>query len=91
MAMPCLLQPLPRTLVSSFQTRFIRALENLVLRQQVALLKFAGKRPAAYRFLWVISAPSRSHGLSTLLVVLPLSLLRWHQEDFAVTPVLALI
>ena len=58
-----LLQTLLRTLVSLFQTQRALALENLALRQQVALLKFSAKRPrstAADRFFWVVPRQNKS-------------------------------
>ena len=58
MAMLRLLQTLLRTLGSLFQTQRALALENLALRQQVALLKSATRRaPAVSRRSLVLGGP----------------------------------
>ncbi len=78
-----LLQTLLRTLVSLFQIHRALALENLALRQQVALLKAAPRRPrpsAADRVFWAALARSWSDWRNALLVVTPDTVIRWHRE-----------
>ncbi len=85
MAMPRLLQLLLRTLVSAIQTHRALALENLALRQQVALLKSSVKRSrpsVSDRLFWVALARWWSDWRSALLVVTPDTVIRWHREGF---------
>ena len=85
MVMLRLLQSLLRTLVPTIQTHRALALENLALRQQVALLKSTGKRPrpsAFDRLFWVALARWWSDWRSALLIVTPDTVIRWHREGF---------
>jgi len=80
-----LLQTLLRTLVSVFQTQRSLALENLALRQQLALLNATTKRPrlsTADRLFWVALARSWSDWRTALLAVTPDTVIRWHREGF---------
>jgi hypothetical protein len=59
------------------------ALENLALRQQVAALKRAVKRPTLRtrdRLFWVLLAKAWRDWRSALIVVQPDTVVRWHRQ-----------
>jgi putative transposase len=73
------------SLVSSFKLRRDLALENLALRQQLAVYQRRHPRPQLRprdRLFWVWLSKVWSHWRSALLIVKPETVLRWHREDF---------
>ncbi len=61
------------------------AAENLALRQQVALLQRSVKRPRLHRrdrIFWVWLSRLWRGWWSSLIVVQPETVLRWHREGF---------
>jgi len=80
-----LLQLAVKTLLSIFKTRQQLILENLTLRQQLAVLNRSAKRPPLIlsdRMFWVMLSGIWSHWAKTLLIVQPETVVRWHREGF---------
>ncbi len=74
-----------RTLRSLLRTQHELALENLVLRQQVAALKLRHPRPRltdADRLFWVVVYRVWPKWRSALHVVQPATVVRWHRQGF---------
>jgi putative transposase len=74
-----------RTFVSLFRTRRDLAFENLLLRQQLAVLKENGTRPqlsSADRSFWVLVSKLWPKWQSALHIVRPETVIRWHREGF---------
>jgi putative transposase len=74
-----------RTLRSVFQSRKDLALENLALRQQLAI--YEQKRPhprmsSPDKLFWVLMSRSWSRWKETLVIVKPDTVVRWHREGF---------
>ncbi|MCP4299568.1 MAG: transposase family protein [Gammaproteobacteria bacterium] len=72
-------------LVSLFRTRRDLAFENLLLRQQLAVLKEKGARlqlSPADRSFWVMLSKLWPKWRSVLHVVKPETVIRWHREGF---------
>jgi len=68
-----------------FRTRRNLAFENLLLRQQLAVLKSKDVRPQltrADRFFWVFSSRVWSHWQDVLHIVRPETVIRWHRDGF---------
>ena len=68
-----------------FRNRSQLALENLALRQQLAILRRKVVRPRvrhAERALWVILARVWDQWRSALILVKPETVLRWHRQGF---------
>ena len=83
--MMILLQLAVKTLLSIFQTRQQLILENLTLRQQLAVLNRSAKRPSltpSDRMFWIVLSRIWSHWAKTLLIVQPETVVRWHREGF---------
>ena len=62
------------------------ALENLVLRQQLAVFNRRRRRPKLRkldRFFWVLVSRSWEYWKETLVIVKPETVLRWHRRRFA--------
>ena len=73
------------TLASLLRAQRQLALENLVLRQQVATLKHRQPRPRltdADRLFWVIIARLWPKWRSALHIVQPATVVRWHRQGF---------
>ena len=69
-----------------FRTRRNLLLENIVLRQQLAVLKRKRPRPriaALDRLFWVLARRFWSGWKQALIVVTPDTVLRWHRAGFA--------
>jgi len=67
------------------QSRAALAAENLALRQQVAVLQRSVKRPRLHRrdrIFWVWLSRLWRGWRSSLLVVQPETVIRWHREGF---------
>ena len=80
-----LLLALLGTVPALFQTHRSLALENLALRQQLAILRSSQRRPrltTADRWFWVVLARRWSEWRSALAIVTPDTVLRWHREGF---------
>ena len=76
---------LVRSLVSTFKTRRSLALENLALRQQLAVLQRAVKRPRLSnldRGLWVLLRRFWTDWAKVLVIVKPDTVVRWHRAGF---------
>ena len=61
------------------------ALENMALRQQVAVLKLKRPRPrvrASERILWMLLYRFWSRWRDALIIVKPETVIRWHREGF---------
>lgn len=74
-----------RMLVSTFRTRRDLAFENLLLRQQLAVLKSKVVRPQltqADRVFWVLSSTIWPQWRGVLHIVQPETVIRWHRDCF---------
>ena len=79
---------LVRTLRSTIRTQRELALENLALRQQVAVWKVRQPRPqltATDRLFWVVLSRLWKNWRSSLEVVRPETVVRWHRRGFKLT------
>src|ERR1035437_10696799 len=68
-----------------FRTRRSLMLENLALRQQLAVFKRQQPRPrlgAIDKLFWVVARRFWAHWEKALLIVLPDSVARWHRAGF---------
>jgi putative transposase len=68
-----------------FRSRSRLALENLALRQQLAVLHRKAKRPRLQtvdRAFWVAFAQTWKEWRSSLILVRPETVLRWHRQGF---------
>ena len=73
------------TLCSLFQSHRRLALENLALRQQLAMLKSSVKRPRASaldRLFWILFAKYVPRWRAMLHALHPDTVVRWHREGF---------
>jgi hypothetical protein len=73
------------TLFSACCTRRSLALENLALRQQLALLKHRNPRPRltdSDRLFWLVLSKTWNGWRSALHVVNPATVVRWHRQGF---------
>jgi transposase InsO family protein len=73
------------TFCSLFQSHRRLALENLALRQQLAMLKSSVKRPRASaldRLFWVLFAKYVNRWRAMLHTLHPDTVVRWHREGF---------
>jgi hypothetical protein len=71
-----------RSLLSAFKTRRARSLENLALRQQVAVLRRSVKRPRLSnvdRCFWVLLSQIWKEWRRALVIVRPETVTRWKQ------------
>jgi putative transposase len=71
---------------SALRLRSDLALENLALRQQLAIVKRQLRRPKLQwsdRFFWLLLSRSWLSWKETLLIVKPETVLRWHRKRFA--------
>jgi len=74
-----------RTLRSALRSQRELALENLVLRQQLAVLKHRRLRPRltdADRLFWVVLSRIWSDWRGSLHIVQPETVVRWHRQGF---------
>lgn len=74
-----------RTLWSVLHTHRVLATENLVLRQQLAVLKQRHPRPRltdADRLFWVALSATWSDWREALHIVQPETVVRWHRQGF---------
>ena len=76
---------LVRTLISAFKARRELALENVALRQQLAVLRRSVKRPRLSnvdRVFWVLLRRIWTDWESVLVIVKPETVVRWHRCGF---------
>ena len=74
-----------RTLWSALNTQRDLAIENLALRQQLAILKHRHPRPRltdADRLFWVVLSQIWSGWQGSLHIVQPGTVVRWHRQGF---------
>ncbi len=74
-----------QTVRALFRSRADLALENLALRQQVAVLKQQRPRPPLTRMdraFWVALQQTWKHWAAALIIVQPDTVVRWHQRGF---------
>ena len=79
------LQKLFSTILSRLKKTFNLALENLALRQQLAIMKRSTKRPRLHirdRLFWVVLSRVWSNWREALIVVKPDTVVRWHRKGF---------
>jgi|ERR1700720_3635967 hypothetical protein len=82
----CLLWLAFRSLVRLFRDRRDLILANIVLRQQLVVLKRRHPRPALHLFdklFWVTVSPLWSQWKQSLIVVTPETVIRWHRAGFS--------
>ena len=80
-----MLYQLIRAVFSAFGTRRNLAVENLALRQQLAILKRSSGRPRltpADRLFWVMLSRLWSGWAEALIVVKPETVIEWHRKGF---------
>ena len=80
-----MMSALLRSLRSAFKSRRRLALENLALRQQLAVLKQSVKRPRLSqgdRRFWVLLRRIWSEWDQVLVIVKPETVVRWHRAGF---------
>ena len=68
-----------------FRSRSRLTLENLALRQQIAILRRRVKRPKLHpldRVFWVILSRFWADWRSSLAIVKPETVIRWHRKGF---------
>jgi putative transposase len=73
-------------ILAAFRLRSNLALENLALRQQLAILKRRHPRPKlrmSDRAFWLVLSRAWSHWRETLVIVKPETVVRWHRRRFA--------
>ena len=73
------------SLRAALKTRRGLALENLALRQQLAVLQQSGKRPRLSdvdRCFWVLLRRIRTDWNTVLIIVKPETVVRWHRAGF---------
>jgi transposase InsO family protein len=74
-----------RSVLSAFQTHCDLVLENLALRQQVAVLKKENPRPRlslSDRVFWVWLCAAWAKWSQCLVIVRPETVVRWHRQGF---------
>ncbi len=79
------LEIIVRTIVSTLCTQRSLAIENLVLRQQLAVLKHRHPRPRLTdtdRFFWVVLSRIWAGWRESLHIVQPETVVRWHRQGF---------
>ena len=85
MAMFSILESLAETLCSTLRNRRDLALENLALRQQVAILRRQVRRATltlADRLFWVGLMRTWDGWKDSLILVQPETVIRWFREGF---------
>jgi len=80
-----MIQTLLKTLISTLATHRQLALENLALRQQIAVLQRSVKRPhlkKCDRHFWVLLSRIWTDWAKMLTIVKPETVIRWHRKGF---------
>ncbi len=73
------------TVGAEIRSRHDLATENLALRQQLAVMKYKCPRPrltAADRFFWIVLSRIWSGWRTSLHIVRPATIVRWHRQGF---------
>ncbi len=73
------------SIISKFSITANLAMENLALRQQLAIMKRTCKRPQLQpkdRLFWVLISRLWSRWLEVLIIVKPETVVRWHRQGF---------
>jgi putative transposase len=86
MGMLALLQATLGTLLAAFRPRASLVLENLALRQQLAILRRCAPRPRLRPFdraFWVLLSRRWSRWADALAIVKPATVIAWHRRRFA--------
>jgi transposase InsO family protein len=81
-----LLKAFAGALLSAFKPRASLVMENLALRQQLAILRRATPRPrlsAVDRAFWTILSRTWSRWANVLAIVQPATVVGWHRRGFA--------
>ncbi|MGH7438452.1 MAG: helix-turn-helix domain-containing protein [Polyangiaceae bacterium] len=84
--MLALLQATLGALIAAFRPHATLVIENLALRQQLAVLRRAKPRPRLRPFdraLWVVLSRSWSRWPDALAIVKPATVIAWHRRGFA--------
>jgi putative transposase len=84
-AVPAVLDAIVGALISAFRSRASLVAENLVLRQQLAVLK-VGRRPRLTpvdRAFWVVVSRVWSGWVDVLAIVKPATVIAWHRRGYA--------
>jgi putative transposase len=72
-------------ILTTLRLRSELALENLALRQQLAVFNRRHRRPKLRkldRFFWLLLSRSWERWKETLIIVKPETVLRWHRRRF---------
>jgi hypothetical protein len=80
-----MISKLLRAVISSLAGHRQLALENLALRQQIAVLQRSAKRPHLKkrdRLFWVLLSRIWTNWAETLTIVKPETVIRWHRKGF---------
>ena len=80
-----ILQAIAGALISAFRSRASLIAENLVLRQQLAVLK-VGRRPCMWpidRAFWIVVSRVWSRWVDVLAIVTPATVVTWHRRGYA--------
>jgi putative transposase len=73
-------------LLAAFRPRASLVAENLLLRQQLAILRRANRRPRLRpidRAFWVVVSRVWSRWADSLAIVRPATVIAWHRRGFA--------
>jgi putative transposase len=84
--MLALLQAILGALLAAFRPRSSLVIENLALRQQLAVLRRAKPRPRLRPFdraFWVVLSRTWSRWADALAIVRPATVIAWHRRGFA--------
>ena len=79
------LEIIARTIWSTLRSHQALAIENLALRQQLAVLKHRHPRPRltdADRLFWVVVSQIWTDWRESLHIVQPETVVRWHRQSF---------
>jgi len=74
------------TLVAAFRPRASLVVENLALRQQLAVLRRRTPRPRLRpvdRTFWAVLSRAWSRWAEALIIVKPATVVAWHRRGFA--------
>ena len=81
----CMLSIILHSIATVFRSRHPLALQNLTLRQQLAVLQRNVRRPRLKRWdraFWVLVSRLWSAWQKALVVVQPETAIRWHRQGF---------
>src|SRR5271155_1712322 len=84
--MLAILEPVVGALLAALRPRAVLVAENLVLRQQLAILRRTSPRPRLRpidRAFWVVVSRVWSRWADSLAIVRPATVIAWHRRGFA--------